>query len=295
MAEYVRIDALARPGLEDPFYAAVLEEVVPRLIDDGILQGKTVRGKPLVLDDDALRRTLQLGIEPMVYQQQGWSFTATLAPIDDVLQVLRNIDNLDIAEVRKDVEILPHQRGIGAGPEPPPVRPLFLVKPKASDWTVLVIRIHWYTPADWDIASEVAIAASKRLKTRAVAAFNDDVAGSFAKQWKNGRGGEEWSTNDPSDDFYLKFYQRQIAGPSSWMTAQDGRHAFMSETPEAIERVDYIGITEAPKEKPAAKKSQASAATGQILTAEDLLRQLALAAGAPIGKKPTPKKRTKKR
>jgi hypothetical protein len=292
--EYLRVDSLTRPGLKDPYYAAVLEEVVPRLIEQGILQGKTIRGKPHVLDDEALRRTLQLGIEPMVYQQQGWSFTAIEAPIDDVLKVLRDIDLLDIAEVRQDVEILPHKRSRVTGPEPPPVRPLFLVKPRASDWTVLVIRIHWYTPADWDIAAKVAIECSKRLKTRAVAAFDDDVAGSFAKEWRNGRGGEEWSTNDATDDFYLKFYQRQIAGPSSWMTAKDGQHAFMSETPDAIERVDYIGVTE-PRPKPTPKKRAQASDTGQLTTGEDLLRQLALAMGAPIKKKPSSKNRPKKR
>jgi len=292
--QYLRIDSLARPGLEDPYYAAVLEEVVPRLIEEGLLHGKTVRGKPHVLDDEALRRTLQLGIEPMVCQQQGWSFTAIEAPIDDVLKVLGDIDGLDVAEVRENVEVLPSKRGPLIGPEPPPVRPLFLVKPRASDWTVVVIRIHWYTPADWDIAAGVAIAASKRLKTRAVAAFNDDIAGSFAREWKNGRAGEEWSTNDSPDDFYLKFYQRQIAGPSSWMTARNGQHAFMSETPDAIERVDYIGITE-PQQKPAPTKRAKAPDTAQPTTGEDLLRQLALAMGAPIKKKPTAKKRPKKR
>jgi hypothetical protein len=276
MPEYLPIDSLARPGFNDEYYSGVLEEVVPVLIQRGVLQGKTVRGKPMVLDDDAYRRILQLGIEPLTYGQQGWSLVAVLAPIDDVLEVARDV--FDVVESRQAVTV--HPVGMGSGDNPPQdVRPLYLVKPRASDWTLLVIRVHWFTLADAEMAESFATAASKRLKTRAVAAFDDDVGGSFAQEFENGKSVAEWSTND--DGFHLGFYERGIAGPSAWPSVVDGRHALMSHNPQAIERADFLGITEPPKKVPRGWK-KVTTTENQKVTGEDLLSMLASALGAPV-------------
>jgi hypothetical protein len=158
---------------------------------------------------------------------------------------------------------------------------------------VLVIRVHWYTAADYELAEKVARDASKRLKTRAVAAFDDDVAGSFAQEWQRGKRTEYWSSND--DDFYLKFYERGIAAPSSWMSVIDGEYAFMSETPAVIERVDFVGIAEGEKKEPppAAPAKKSAKTSDKSMTGEDLLRQFAEAIGAPIAKKGAKKRKSK--
>ena len=290
MPEYLPVDSLTRPGFAEGFYSGVLAEVVPELIARGVLQGKTVRGKQLVLADDALDRVLQLGIEPLVYEQQGWSFCAVLAPADDVLEAARDL--FDVVESRQGVKVHPIRPpgdvaagagfGAGRGAAPPDdVRPLYLLKPRASDWTVLLIRLHWFTPADAELAQSFARDASRRLKTRAVAAFADDVSGSYAQEWSAGEPGPEWSTDD--DGFYLCFYERGIAAPSSWMGVLDGRHAFMSGTPEAIERVDFLGVTDLPK-KPPAGLTKIIATPDNPMTGEDLLAQFARAIGAPVSK-----------
>jgi len=292
-ARYVNVEELARPGMKDDFYGETLAEVVTELVSRGVLRGKSVRGKTSVLDDEALRRVVQLGIEPLVYQQQGWSFVAVEAQMDRVLEVVRDV--LAPVEVRQDVKV--HRMGKGrGGPPPAGVRPLYLVKARASDWPVLVIRVHWYTPADYDLAEEVAREASTRLKTRAVAAFYDDVSDSFAQEWRGGKPVEEWSSHEGYLGFYLKFYERGIAAPSSWTSVWDGEYAFMSETPDAIERVDYVAIAEGEKkEAPAAAPAgQAAGGPETAKTAEDLLRQFARAAGAPVAKSPA-RKRTKSR
>src|SRR5688500_14020750 len=103
MPEYLRADALVRPGCEDDFGGSIPLEAVTRLIDRGVLKGKTVRGKQMVLMDDALQRVLQLGIEPYAFNMQGWSFAAVDAPIDRVAEVMRQV--LDVTEIRERVKI----------------------------------------------------------------------------------------------------------------------------------------------------------------------------------------------
>ena len=286
MPEYLPVDSLTRPGFTEDFYSGVLAEVVATLISRGALQGKMVRGKQMVLADEAFERLLQLGIEPLVCGQQGWAIAAVLAPIDDVLEVAREI--FDVVESRQADRVYPMRAADPTGADPPAdVRPLYLVKPKGSDWTVLVIRVHWFTIADAQLGESFARDASRRLKTRAVVAFDDDVSGSYAQEWGSGKPGVEWSTND--EGFYLGFYERGIACPSSWPGVMDGRHAFFSHTPDAIERVDYLGITEpAKKEHPGMRKITVTPDSG--MTAGDLLAEFAKAMGAPVG---GPKKTSK--
>ena len=209
MPQYLKVEDQARPGFSEPFYRNVLADVVPALIDRGALQGRTLRGKRQVLDDDALRRVLQLRIEPLVYGQQGWSFAAVDAPADDVLRVARDV--LEVAEVRRDVKVSPMRVARGE-PAADGVRPLYLVKPKASNWPVLVVRAHWFMSEDWNVAQMLAREASKRLKARAVAAANHDTSGTLAEEWRSGKLAGEWT--DETDGFYVKFYELGIAAPS---------------------------------------------------------------------------------
>lgn len=305
MAEYISTDTLKRPGLDDEFYTAVLAEVVPALVSQGTLTGKTVRGKTMVLADERLERVLQLGVEPLGYNQQGWAFVAVEAPQDDVLEAIQEV--LDVAEVRRRVPVL--RMGRGGGPPPPAgVRPLFLVRAHASDWAVLVVRVHWYTRADGELAEKVARHVSKRLNTRAVVAAKDDSSDACAEEYVRGRPGESWSSM--ADDFYLRFYQLQIAAPSSWMSVVSGQYAFMTETPELIDRVDYLGLVERVPEPAGGAAGVATAGEGEGVkkpagkkpagkkplagtTAEDVLREFAKLAGAPISQKP-PRKRKRK-
>jgi hypothetical protein len=145
MAEYLRADKLVRSGGKDDFGGCIPAEAVTRFIDRGVLQGKMVRGKQMVLDDDMLQRVLQLGIEPFTFNMQGWSFAAVDAPIERVADVVRQV--LDVAEVRERVTIDGTKEAVTPLPRKG-VQPLFLVNVRASSWTLLVIRLRWFTPSD---------------------------------------------------------------------------------------------------------------------------------------------------
>src|SRR5688572_12128863 len=237
MAEYLRTDKLVRLGCKDDFGGSIPAEAVTRLVDRGVLQGKTVRGKQMVLDDDALQRILRLGIEPFAFNQQGWSFAAVEADIDRVGDVMRQV--FDVKEARQRVPV----RKMGKV-DPLPregLRPLFLLKPAASNWALLVVRLNWFDyPSDWTIAETVAREASKRLKTRALAAAEHDVSGASAQEWRNGKSVEQWSDQE-DDDFYVRFYDRGIAAPSCWVAFKDGKYVLMSDGGDAIERADFFG------------------------------------------------------
>ena len=97
MAEYLRADKLVRPGCKADFGGLIPPEAVTRLIERGVLQGKTLRGKTMVLADDARWRIFELGIEPLAFNQNGWCFAAVDAPIDKVLEVLRDV--IDVVDV----------------------------------------------------------------------------------------------------------------------------------------------------------------------------------------------------
>jgi hypothetical protein len=196
---------------------------------------------------------------------------------------------LKVADYRPNQKIYPNRRGRGPAP-PENIRPLFLVKAKVSTWAILVIRVHWYTPEDGELAQSIAAQASKRLKTNAVCAFYDDVSDPYAQQWQNGKELQEWSRMD--DDFYLKFYELGLAAPSSWPSAIDGQHVFMSKTPKQIERVDFLGLKE-PQTLPTPAPVPESS-TSKSTTAKDLLRQLADTLRPPPAKKP-PKPRKRKK
>jgi hypothetical protein len=281
MPQYLKADALSRPGLGDAFFRNMLATVVPRLVEQGVLAGKTVRGKTHVLADDALARVLQLGIEPLVYGQQGWSFVAVEAPIDRVAEVLRQV--VDVRDYRPRVKV--HRNQMGSGTPPDDVRPLYLVKPRAADWTLLVVGVHWFTPEDYELAEAFARQASKRLRTRAVAAMDNDVSGSYAQEWINGAEGDAWTSDDDFEEFYVKFYQRGIAAPSCWMSVLGGAHAFMSKNPDAIERVDFVGINDSAKPRGGPKRETVAVTFDETMTGEDVLRHMAEALGVSTRKK----------
>jgi hypothetical protein len=134
----------------------------------------------------------------------------------------------------------------------------------------------------------VAREVSKRLKTRAVAAAEHDASLPMAQEWRNGRAVEEWSGEGDADDFYVKFYDREIAAPACWIGFLDGKYAFMSDNRDAIERVDFVGIVEggkgaAPQEAPPLTFAEGT-------TGEDALRKMMEAMG--VG--PARKKRSKR-
>jgi hypothetical protein len=60
------LEEAAKVGKEDDFFQNVKKEIIPNLIKRGILNGKTVKGKPCVIDDDTFQRVMRHGIESMV-------------------------------------------------------------------------------------------------------------------------------------------------------------------------------------------------------------------------------------
>src|SRR4051812_8870572 len=190
-------------------------EVLLRLIEAGTLQGGTVGEQPAVRDDAALRRVLGLGIERFVFNQEAWSFTAVRAPIDAVAARL--------ASRRGGLRHDPDRKGgrmrgdarVRAAPDR---RHVFLVRPRGADASVIVQTVHWIQQADMLIGGLLAAELSEALETRAVAAWDDDFAGSTALVCENGRKAavltdEDWVA------FYRFFYDEGIAVPPCFITA----------------------------------------------------------------------------
>jgi hypothetical protein len=86
--EFLSAEEAAKRAGGAAFFQNVRKRVIPLLIKKGLLKGKTVGGKPMVAADAALQWILGFGIEEFVYNQQGWSFTAVRASIDQVSAAL---------------------------------------------------------------------------------------------------------------------------------------------------------------------------------------------------------------
>src|SRR3954469_11027877 len=81
-------EAAARAGKEG-FLQNVKKAVIPRLIEQGVLQGKKEKNTELVADDESLARVMQLGVDSFTYNQQGYSFLVVHAPIEEVAAKLK--------------------------------------------------------------------------------------------------------------------------------------------------------------------------------------------------------------
>src|SRR5438067_1380945 len=77
--------AILRGRRQDQFFQNVKRQVIPRLIERGVL---TAGSEPdaaelLIADDDAFRAIMRLGIDDFVYNQQGWSCVVIKSPSMD--------------------------------------------------------------------------------------------------------------------------------------------------------------------------------------------------------------------
>ena len=70
---YLPIDEAAMLGHEEKFFHNVRNKVIPRLIAAGKLRGKSDGGVDQVFADADFDRLMRCGIEPFVYNMQGWS------------------------------------------------------------------------------------------------------------------------------------------------------------------------------------------------------------------------------
>jgi hypothetical protein len=224
---------------EKGFLQNVRKEVIPLLIRDGILTGKTVKKKVHVLDDSAFRRTMRFGIENFVRDRQGWSFVAFKAPLHSVAKTLR---------ARKDVSS--YQENVGASkleeeacaPAGEGKRHVFLVRFPSSEWSILIQTIHWVEIADFVLGEELAKDLSKRLKCTAIAAGDSDVGGSGASVYKGGKKTDAFSTEEDWEQFYALFYKDAIFLPESFIAEVKKQPRLMVSDPTAVDRVDYMQI-----------------------------------------------------
>ncbi len=225
---------------EKGFLQNVRNEVIPLLIRDGILTGKTVKNELHVLDDDAFRRAMQFGIESFVLDQEGWSFVAFKAPFEDVSKALR---------ARKEVSS--YQENVGAsklkkeayGPVSVGKRHVFLARLPPSEWSILIQTIHWVEIADFVLGEELAKDLSKRLNCTAIAAADSDAGGSGATVYKSGKKAGAFSTEEEEwEKFYALFYAEGIFLPESFIAEADNQIRLMVRDPAAVERVDYMQI-----------------------------------------------------
>src|SRR5689334_2273791 len=89
MATYVAIEEAAKRGGGEQFYENVKKRIIPRMIEKGVLRGTEDGGRLAVADDEALARVMRLGVEPFVYNQQGYSFVVVRASIEAVAEKLK--------------------------------------------------------------------------------------------------------------------------------------------------------------------------------------------------------------
>jgi hypothetical protein len=224
---------------EKGFLQNVRKEVIPLLIRDGILTGKTVKKKLYVLDDDAFRSAMRFGIENFVRDRQGWSFVAFKAPFDNVAKAVRA--HKDVSSYRENVGAskLEEEACIPAGEGK---RHVFLVRFPPSEWSILIQTIHWVEMADFVLGEELAKDLSKRLKVMAIAAGDSDAGGSGAIVYKSGTKTGAFSTEEDWEQFYALFYREGIFLPESFIAEAKKQPRFMVSDPAAVERVDYMQI-----------------------------------------------------
>lgn len=224
---------------EKGFLQNVRKDVIPLLIRDGILTGKTVKKKVYVLDDNAFRRVMRFGIENFVSNQQGWSFVAFKAPFDNVARVLRA--RKDVSSYRENVGASKLEKEARA-PASEGKRHVFLVRFASSEWSILIQTIHWVEIADFVLGEELAKDLSKRLKCTAIAAGDTDAGGSGATIYRSGKKAGSFSTEEDWEQFYALFYRETIFLPEAFIAEAKKQPRLMMSDPTAVDRVDYMQI-----------------------------------------------------
>src|SRR5262245_38279408 len=91
---FLSIEEAAKIGRKEEFFHNIRKKVIPGLIESGRLKGQTIDKQLRVLADDEFKRMMCCGIEPFVYNTQGWTFVAVNAPVDDLADVLRGLPSV---------------------------------------------------------------------------------------------------------------------------------------------------------------------------------------------------------
>ncbi|HWI55742.1 MAG TPA: hypothetical protein VNZ22_00845, partial [Bacillota bacterium] len=133
--KYLSIEEAAKQSGKEEFFRNMKAAVIPRLIAKGLLHGKKEKKRQLVAADDALMRVMRLGVEPFVLNQQGYSFMAVRAPIEQVVQKLKARPG--VAEYEESVNPLKMTAGVGLEADKK-VRHTFLLQMRDTpEWSVL--------------------------------------------------------------------------------------------------------------------------------------------------------------
>src|SRR5947199_2161442 len=144
--KYISVEEAAKRAGKEEYFQNVKRAVIPRLIQKGLLQGKKEKKRELVADDAALARVIQLGVEAFVYNQQGYSFMAVKAPIEQAAAKLKA--RPAVSQYEESVKPLKMKHGIGVQPDEK-VRHAFLVQTSvAPEWSVLIQTVHWFHSCD---------------------------------------------------------------------------------------------------------------------------------------------------
>ena len=129
--KYLSVEEAAKRVGKDEFLRNVRSAVIPRLIEKGLLHGKTEKKRQLVADDDALERLAILGAETFVQNQQGYSFMVVRAPIQDVAEKLKARPG--VAKYEESVKALPMNDDVVIQPNAK-VRQTFLLQMRCGVW-----------------------------------------------------------------------------------------------------------------------------------------------------------------
>lgn len=133
-ARLIPIEEAAGRSCKDEFPKTYGGEILPRLIEAGILDGRLDGDPPVVADDEVLARVLRLGIEPLVQDRQGYSFVVVRAPIERVAAAPRVRPG--VAEYQAKVTPLPMTPDASIQSDETGRRHAFLVQMRdVPDWT----------------------------------------------------------------------------------------------------------------------------------------------------------------
>ena len=202
--KYLPIDKTVEESEKGTFIQNVRKEVIPWLIKKGKLTGKTEKGKQHVLDNEAFRRYMRHGIERFVLNQQGWTFIAVKAAPDEVARVLKARE--DVTRYRRETGASKLKKGAQAAIENGK-RHIFLVHFNGTEWSVIIQTVHWIEASDIKLALALAGDLSRELKTRALAAFDDDFSGAAVVIFKSGKQSHVLRDEDDWTELYGFFYE----------------------------------------------------------------------------------------
>jgi hypothetical protein len=238
--KFLTVEQAAKKAGDVNFYQNVKRAVIPRLIKKKLLTGKKDGKTQFVADDEALARIMRLGIEPFVYNQQGYSFVVVLAPLDQVAAHLETRPSI----IKYQANIKPRKLGKDAGVEPDEFcRHTYLLQMRETpEWTIWLQTVHWFQSCDAIMGTALAAALSQELGVLAGAAWDDDFSGSSLIVCENGEQTAKISDSGKWEKFYEFFYEQGILIPEAFISFTKGKAELLVADPAAVERADYAEL-----------------------------------------------------